>query len=210
MTSCPWASSQRGLLEAPESLCPLCWTAEASCLRRTLILNTQRPCQAVLHQWQLCLCFSLRSLHRCGLLSVRKTLTVHSVYVVASFYFTYFSVARLCGTQKTSVGKQLEKIGAADLINVQAPCAHGSALTSTQRWPFLGRRSGCHRGPRIVMRPFTVRGCWRRELHSLGCSLRSRAALLLLCKARQTVRPKTRQICAVNRGPRIGALGRVI
>ena len=203
MTSWAWGSSQRGLVEAPESLRPLRWTAEAFCLRRGLILNAQPPCQALLHQWQPCVWLPLRALHKCREYCLHAV-KIHAVCMVADFLIVFTYLRRL---YRALLDKHWEKIGKADLINIQAPGAHWAAVTSTQQRPFQGRRSGCHMGPRIVMRSFTVRGYWRC---SSGCTVRSRAALLLLCKASQTVRPETKHSCAVSRGPRTTALGHVI
>ena len=97
----PWVSSQRALVEPPESLRPLGWTAVAFFLRRPPVLNAQRPCQAVLHQWQPCFCSSLLALHRCRFLSVSKTFTSHGVCCAASFLFMFLSAVRLYDIQNS-------------------------------------------------------------------------------------------------------------
>ena len=88
MTSCSWGCSQRGLVEAPESLRPLCWTAKAFCLRWALILNAQPPCQALLRQWQSCVWLSLHALYRCREYRLHAVKT-HGVCMVADFLFMF-------------------------------------------------------------------------------------------------------------------------
>ena len=87
MASCLWASSQRGLAEAPESLRPLGWTAEAFCPRWALIFNAEPPSQALLHQWQPCVWVCLRVLRKCRMLHIGRILTSHGMCIVADFLF---------------------------------------------------------------------------------------------------------------------------